>query len=115
MTFLSPDNGGTEGGVKTIEEPKGVFQKPQNENICLTSVNTESLCKPSVEPSLLELYRGAAKFRQKAKLVQTSADSSWLELCRVQPSFAKRQMNGNFHFLSFDIALQNDAKSASGQ
>ena len=24
MTFPSPDNGGTEGGVKTIEEPKGV-------------------------------------------------------------------------------------------
>ena len=65
MTFLSPDNGGTEGGVKTIEEPKGVFQKTQNENICLTYLNTE--------------------------------------------------MNGNFHFLSFDIALQNDAKSASGQ
>ena len=45
MTFLSPDNGGTEGGVKTIEEPKGVFQKKQNENICLTYLNTESLCK----------------------------------------------------------------------
>ena len=27
ITFLSPDNGGTEGGVKTIEEPKGV-QRP---------------------------------------------------------------------------------------
>ena len=24
LTFLSHDNGGTEGGVKTIEEPKGV-------------------------------------------------------------------------------------------
>ena len=24
ITFPSPDNGGTEGGVKTIEEPKGV-------------------------------------------------------------------------------------------
>ena len=45
---------------------KQKFRKYQNENICLTYLNTESLCKPSVEPSLLELYRGAAKFRQKA-------------------------------------------------
>ena len=29
ITFPSPDNGGTEGGVKTIEEPKGV-ERPLN-------------------------------------------------------------------------------------
>ena len=112
MTFLSPDNGGTEGGVKTIEEPKGVFQKTQNENICLTYLNTESLCKPSVEPSLLELYRGAAKFRQKAKFVQTSAESNLLELCRVQPRFADRQIKLKFSFSIILLCAPDAVKCA---
>ena len=66
---------------------KQKFQKPQNENICLTNLNVESLCKPRVEPNdgaaraeanlfafcqvvtefeelkLFELYRGTTKFR----------------------------------------------------
>ena len=42
---------------------KQKFQKPQNENICLTYLNAENLCKLRVEPNLFELYRGAAKFR----------------------------------------------------
>ena len=66
---------------------KQKFQKLRNENICLTNLNVESMCKPRVEPNdgaarakvnlfafcrvvtefeelkLFELYRGAAKFR----------------------------------------------------
>lgn len=38
----------------------------------------ESLCKPRVEPTLFELYRGAAKFR-------------------------KKQNNGNFPILTFSM------------
>ena len=52
MTFLSPDNGGTEGGVKTIEEPKGVFQKPRNENIRLTYLNTAKLVQTECRTKL---------------------------------------------------------------
>ena len=54
--------------IKKTETTKGTnwkqkFQKPQNENIYLTNLNVESLCKPRVEPNLVELYRGTAKFR----------------------------------------------------
>ena len=41
---------------------KQKIRKLQNENICLTNLNVESLCKPRVELNLFELYRGAAKF-----------------------------------------------------
>ena len=42
---------------------KQKFEKPQNEDICLTNLNVENLCKPRVEPNSFELYRVAAMFR----------------------------------------------------
>ena len=43
ITFLSPDNGGTEGGTKTIEEPKGV-QRPLKQR-----ANVFALCRVASE------------------------------------------------------------------
>ena len=46
ITFLSPDNGGTEGGVKTIEEPERVVRRGLSlRSLCASAMQLAGFCE----------------------------------------------------------------------